>query len=211
MSRRIALISLAIFGILLGGAWMTPDTWYVERFIDIEAPPELIWEYVATPGRWVEWTAWNPEADADYKVETFGGTQGFASGYRWTSARSVGELRIIDSDPPQRIELEGLLEKRFPVQGSIELSEGPSGTHVLWIEQGELGWDPLMRLFRPLIERHTGWDFDTGLETLKELAEAEARERVPHPDAPTGTYQDAGDDDDSAGAPAGDDDSAEAP
>ncbi|MCO4771395.1 MAG: SRPBCC family protein [Deltaproteobacteria bacterium] len=193
MYRRIALITLALFGILLGAAWMTPDTWYVEREVVVDAPAELIWEWVASPSRYPEWTAWNGEDDPSFSSEHFGGTGGYLSGYRWTSSESVGELLVTDSEPHWRVTLEGTLEKRFPVKGFIELNSlDEGGVEVRWSEAGELGWDPLMRLFRPLIEKHMKADFDQGLGRLKSLAEAEAakrRDAQPHSDAPVGTFE----------------------
>ena len=191
MYRRIALISLALFGILLGAAWMTPDTWYVERETQIAATPELIWSWVAAPSKYTEWTAWNGEDDPSFSSEHFGGTDGSMSGYRWTSRDSVGELLVADSEPFWRVTLKGTAERRFPVTGFIELTPLEDGmVEVRWAEQGELGWDPLMRLFRPLIEKHIKTDFDEGLTRLKGLAEAAHRAQAtpePHPNAPVGT------------------------
>jgi hypothetical protein len=188
--RRIALISIALFGVLLGAAWMSPDTWYVERDIEVAAPAEVIWEWVASPSKYPEWTAWNGEQDPTFRYEAFGGEGGYASGYRWTSEESVGELRVSDSEPHWRVTLTGTLEKRFPVKGTIELTPLEGGlVEVRWAEQGELGWDPLLRLFRPMLEKHMRLDFDEGLGRLKVLAEAAAAARPPEPhaDAPVGT------------------------
>jgi len=193
--RRISLISLALFGIILGAAWMSPDTWYVEREVEIDAPAELIWEWVSAPSRYPEWTAWNGEDDPSFRAEHFGGEGGYGSGYRWTSNDSVGELRVADSEPFWRVTLSGTLENRFDVDGFIELTPLDGGlVEVRWSEKGELGWDPLMRLFRPMLEKHMLADFDEGLGRLKSLAEFEASKRAPelHSDAPVGTLAPSG-------------------
>lgn|GEM_PF-542158 len=193
MLRRILLIALALFGVLLGAAWMTPDTWYVESEIEVDAPAELIWEWVASPSKYPEWTAWNGVGDPSFQAEHFGGTGGYGAGYRWSSSSSAGELQVTDSEPHWRVTLTGRLEDKYPVQGTIELTPMESGLiEVRWSEQGELGWDPVMRLFAPLIEKHMRLDFEAGLHTLKRLAEAEAVTRPPpapdpHEDAPVGT------------------------
>ncbi len=192
MLRRVAIISLALFGLILGAAWMTPDRWRVEWSTEIQAPSEVIWGWVSAPSRWPEWTPWNAQRDPGFTHEHFGGTDGYGSGYRWSSPRTSGELRIIDSEPMWRLRLAGELEDRFPVTGTIELVPLDDGrVRVLWSEEGELGWDPLMRLFRPMLEKHLRLDFEAGLDTLRELAEAEARRspppQDPHADAPIGT------------------------
>lgn len=183
MVRRIALISLALFGVILGAAWMTPDRWRVEWSIEVQAPPELIWQWVSAPSRWPEWTPWNRDNDPGFAYEHFGGTDGYGSGYRWSSPGTSGELRIIDSEPMWRLRLAGELEDRFPVTGTIELVPLDDGrVRVVWSEEGELGWDPLLRLFRPMLEKHLRLDFAAGLNRLKELAEAEVKRDPPTPD-----------------------------
>ena len=154
MIRRIAIISLALFGLILGAAWMTPDRWRAESTREIEAPPEVIWIWASEPGRWSEWMT-SPS----------------------------GELRVVDSEPLRRVHLAGELEGRFPVTGTVELAPLEHGlVRVVWREEGKLGWDPLLRLLRPMVEKEMRLELAAGLDKLKELAEAEARDNPPTPD-----------------------------
>ena len=171
---------------------MTPDRWRVDAAQEISAPPEVIWQWVSAPSRWPEWTPWNRERHADFTHEHFGGTDGYGSGYRWSSAKTSGELRVVDSEPFWRVQLAGELEERFDVTGTIELVPLEDGVvRVVWSEEGALGWDPALRLMRPMLEKHMRADFAFGLATLKGLSEAHAAEHPPapepHSDAPTGT------------------------
>jgi hypothetical protein len=154
MVRRIAIISLALFGLILGAAWMTPDRWRVEWSTDIEAPAEVIWIWLSAESQWPEWMS----SPSD-------------------------ELRIVDSEPLRRVRLAGELEGRFSVTGAIELALLDNGrVRVHWREEGKLGWDPLFRLLRPMLEKDRREELTAGLDALQELAEAEAKRRPPTPD-----------------------------
>ncbi len=154
MIRRIAIISLALFGLILGAAWMTPDRWRVEWSADVEAPPEVIWSWLSAESRWPEWMS----SPSD-------------------------ELHVVDNEPLQRVRLAGELDGRFSVTAAIDLAPLDDGrVRVLWREEGTLGWDPLLRLLRPMLEKERRQKLTAGLGTLQELAEAEAKRRPPTPD-----------------------------
>lgn len=187
MYRRITLISLAIFGILLGAAWMTPDTWMVDEARVVEADPAIVWPLVADARRFGEWTVWTPEHGEDLESASFEDPAGLR-GHRWASPRSMGEITVRPVDEPRVVSVTGSVERRFPIDGSIVVDpQEDGGVVVRWAHEGELGWDPLMRLLRPVVQGRMAEDVRASLTGLAEVAEAAQRESVPHPDAPIGT------------------------
>jgi len=185
--RRITLISLAIFGILLGAAWMTPDTWVVDEARVMDASPDIVWPFVSDAATFSEWTVWTPEHREGLDSEDFETTGGLR-GYRWSSARSMGEITTRAVESGRVVALAGSAEGRFPIDGSIVVEEQEDGGVVVrWTHEGELGWDPLMRLLRPVVQGRMAEDVSASLGRLGELAEEAQRAATPHPDAPIGT------------------------
>jgi hypothetical protein len=92
----------------------------------------------------------------------------------WTSQKvGAGTLTLTKSDPRTGVAYD-LSFQGFdrPSHGSIELAAQGASTTVTWRDGGELGANPIPRLFRGMIERMLALDFDAGLVRIKQLAEA---------------------------------------
>lgn len=159
MVRRVLLISLALFGVLLGAAFMTPDRWHVDVSVDIDAPPEVVWSWLADAERCAAWLPWNRPGGSDFS-----------------------DLQVAVTESGERVLLSGTLAERFPASGFLFIGVEDGRVRVVWAIGGELGWDPALRLFRPLIEDEIRAELALGLAALKEKAESD-----PHKHAPVGT------------------------
>ena len=138
-----------------------------ENEIDIDAPPEAVWNVLAQPMLYDEWV-FGAQAvrDAD--------DQWPAPGAKLHHSVGVGPLAIddetvvVESDPPRRLVLEAKVRPlgRFPVE--LELEPRPEGgTHVRMRESASDG--PLEHV--PGTDLAIGARNTLSLRRLKQLAE----------------------------------------
>ena len=78
---------------------------------------------------------------------------------------------------PQTFEYEMVMESNdnMTVLGEISYRPVEGGTEVSWHDRGDLGWNPLLRLLKPVFERTMGGAFEQGLEGLASRVEAAQR------------------------------------
>jgi hypothetical protein len=179
----VKILKVLVFGLvgvlvllLLVGFFM-PKSWKVQRRITIDAPPAAVHAHIADLSRWPEWMPWMAE---DPKMTLFfeGERTTVGSVMRWHSEKmGDGALTLTRSAPAQGIGYD-LMMKEFdePAHGSIALvPDGANAerTRVTWIDEGNVGANPFMRLAVPLLEAMLGTYFDRGLATLERNVEAQ--------------------------------------
>lgn len=146
----------------------------VEMSIGIGAPPEVVWTYLVD---WEHLDRWMQEGK-EFRV-----TSPMSEGVGVTAEAeiSIGGITTTDAirvsgwKPPEELEIEHL--GWVAGRGIMICRPAPWGTFLYWKETlepplgilGAIG----IRLFRPLMLRV----FQRDLKTLKELVEAERRER----------------------------------
>lgn len=166
-------VGLLVVVTVVVGMFM-PRAWSVERTRVLRAPPERVQESLEDLRTWSEWTPWSTARDGTLQVTFDGPPRGAGARMSWEGQLlGFGSLTLVKADPAAGVEY----ELRFrgvdePSHGSIALASDAAGTRVTWRDGGELGWNPLMRLFAPLFEAKLAQDFDDGLARLARIAEA---------------------------------------
>jgi uncharacterized protein YndB with AHSA1/START domain len=159
---------------LVVGYFALPDSYEVERSIDIAAPASTVYPLVNTPARWPEWDAWTP-LDPDMEVEMTGPESGVGSKRAWDSDHDQvgrGSFTITESVPNERV----VMELEFPDMqmtstGTFTFERSDLGTRVTWHDHAELSGP--MKFFALAADAMIGPMFELGLGNLKELAEKE--------------------------------------
>lgn len=172
---RFALlgVGLLVIGVVVLGAFM-PGTWSVERSRVVRAAPERVQEVVEDLHTWDAWTPWSTSVDKDLKLTFDGPPRGAGARMSWEGQmHGFGSLTLVKATPAAGIEYEIQFRGVDQVtHGSVALAPDPAGTRITWKDGGELGWNPIMRLFSGLLEAKLGSDFDAGLSRLALLVEA---------------------------------------
>jgi len=171
----IIIFVAALFGLFLVVTFFLPKDYYVERSIDIKAPPVLVYGEVTDLDAWLEWNPWN---DMDPKMSiTFGDTKvGQGAWYSWSSdVAGNGKMTIVEAEAPTKVRYE-LLFKGYedqPSYASILLSApNPSGpTSVTWTFEGNIGDKFFARWMAVLMDKFVGNSYEKGLKSLKERCE----------------------------------------
>lgn len=175
MLRKLALGLLALLLVASALGFMMPGHWHVERSIVVQAAPPTVFRLVNDLQRWEEWSWWNASVDPTLRRSFQRGapTAGVGAAMAWTGdAVGEGRLTITESVPDRLLRYDLVLEhESFVTRGAIVLEPQVSGVKVVWSDDGELGWNPLLRLMGPWVEHAVGEDFERGLAGLKRAAE----------------------------------------
>lgn len=176
MTLMYVLAALAAaLAVLLVVASFRPESFRVERSMEMAAPPERVYPLIADLKAM---NTWNPFVDPDPAIQiTYSGADaGKGAVHTWKGNRHVGEgrLDILEAAPPSRLDMRLQMFKPFKADNAVTFLIAPSGTgsRVTWSMSGR---QPLMAKVMAMIidcDRMVGGQFEKGLSGLKAKAEA---------------------------------------
>lgn len=163
-------LALAIF---LAVGLLLPGGWEVERSRLVPASPPDVYPWLVRAEAWGEWTP-SPEAG----VELFGPEEGVGSGRRWDDpGYGEGEFVVTHAVPDRevryRVEVEG---GAIVIHGRILLEEKEDGTRIVWREQGDFGWNPILGYIAGRMNELQGAQLQASLTRLEGLLTREGTE-----------------------------------
>ncbi len=176
-----ALIALAV---LLAGflafAASRPDTYHVERSIEIEAPAPVIFMQLDDFKAWAQWSPWD-KLDPTM-TKTYEGTpREVGSSYTWQGNDDVGKgkMTITERDQPNsiRYRLEFIEPFAAVAQSGFTLKETDGKTRVTWFMDGNNAF--MSKVFGIVMDMDAmiGADFEKGLAAL-EARSLDANEKL---------------------------------
>jgi len=150
-----------------------PNTFHVERTIDIKASPEKLFGLINDFRQWDAWTPYNK--DPAMKKTYSDKTSGKGASYAWEGNKEVGkgEIAITESEPNSRIAFDLHMIEPFEGRNHVVIALKAAGgtTTVTWIlEDHHSYFLKLMSVFINM-DKMIGNDFETGLARLKSIAE----------------------------------------
>lgn len=171
--KKIILVVLLIPILLVIGSLFLPAHYRVERDVSIQAPPEVVFGYIGSLPQWTNWTAWTTTRYPDMKVSFAGPPTGAGATYSWDGKTSgQGTLKITRSDPPHSLAYELAFDHgKFISTGGFQLESSGDAVNVSWFNEGDLGWNPVSRVFGLFMDKMMGPDFEEGLLNLQRLCE----------------------------------------
>jgi hypothetical protein len=183
--KRFLLISLGVLVALvvgvLGYAYAQPRLVHLEREIEIDAPPDVIFAEVNDLNRVDRWNPWNEEMDPTVKYEYSDNTVGVGAERSWKGDKlGIGKQRINVSKPNTYVENElwfGKDPKPSKAAHEITATEG-GATKVKWTFDGDMGMNPIGRIMGTMMDGMLGPDYEKGLAKLKEVSERAAKDNA---------------------------------
>ncbi len=184
-----ALISIlaaliAFPALLLIVASFQPKAWMLERSVLIEAPRDKVWQIVSDLNRYSEW---NPYAriDTAAKITINGPAATIGSSYAWDGPQSgAGSMTTAHIAAGERIDfkLEFIRPMASIAQASFLVGNLDGSTKMTWRMEGQHeGMTGLIARAIHLIismDSMVGKDFESGLATLKGIAENEGKPQI---------------------------------
>ena len=185
MIKKTGFAVAVLVLILLGFAATRPDTFRVERSVEIQAAPGKVFPLINDFHNWPAWSPWE-KLDPAMKETHGGAAAGVGASYAWEGNGKVGagRMEITDSSAPAKgaspnaartakvvIKLDFL--KPFEGHDTAEFLLAPEGakTKVTWAMYGPNNF--LSKLFGVFcsMDKMIGKDFESGLAGMKTAAE----------------------------------------
>jgi len=169
----VIVVVVAIAGVLAYAATQ-PNTFRVQRSTVIQAPPGEVYAIVEDLDRGKEWSPFEKK-DPNLKRSRSGPPKGKGSVYSFEGNSEVGagSLTVLDTVPPNKLVL--ALDMTKPMEGhnTVEFTLVPegSGTRLTWSIFGPMPFiSKVMCVFIDM-DKMIGREFESGLASLKALAE----------------------------------------
>ncbi len=149
-----------------------PRRWEARAARTMEAAPERLQSLLEQPAEWVEWMPWSAEKDPSLVVSFSGPVAGEGAALSFAGDMlGAGTMTIVAVRPAGGVDYElrfrGVEE---PTRGSLLLAPTSFGTRVEWTDGGDLGANPIPRVFKGLFEAKLALDFDRALQKLEARA-----------------------------------------
>jgi uncharacterized protein YndB with AHSA1/START domain len=174
MIKTIIIVLAVLLVAVLIYAATKPDTFRVQRSIDIKAPPEKIFPLINDLHNMQTWSAWEKVDPGMTRVYS-GAASGPDAVYQWEGNKEIGQgrMEIIESVPPASITIQMDFIKPFPAQNTLEfiLQAEAGSTRVT---QAISGPSPYISKLIGLVfsmDKMVGGKFEDGLAALKTIAE----------------------------------------
>ena len=166
---RLLLCLLALVTMFLVVAVFLPSRYLVQRSIVIQARPEAIFPWVNNLKKWPEWTVWTKESDPTMTFSYDGPAEGVGAVSKWDGKKvGDGSMTLTEASPASGIKYDlVLMHGKLHSVGGIGFESEGTGTRVVWLNEGELGINPISRYFGLVMDRQIGPDFQQGLQKLK--------------------------------------------
>ena len=169
---RYGLIALlALLLALFGLAALKSSTWTAEGVLVIEAAPDKVLPFVATPRHWLEWDPWTDPSDAGWASSYAGPESGAGARLSWKTDTRRGELEVLSASTAEgvryRLDIDGM-----PGAGEFRFEPYGDQTRVRWRYSGDVGWNPALRYMIPLMQGSLQATMQKGLGKLRERVKA---------------------------------------
>jgi carbon monoxide dehydrogenase subunit G len=173
--KIVVVLAIAVSAILIFAA-TKPDTIRVQRSININASPEIVFSLVDDFHHWNEWAPQDKE-DRTMTRTYSGAARGVGAVSNWDSKGNAGRGRmmIVQSANPRQVTIQVDFVKPFAAHNVNEFTLVPgSTTTVTWSMQGSNLY--IMKLMGTFVKMDgmMGKHFESGLRNLKKAAEDNA-------------------------------------
>lgn len=170
----IAIALAILVAVVLVLAAMRPNTFRVQRSIDIDAPADKIFPLI---NDYRNWGSWSPYEHVDPAMQrTFSGApSGKGSVYEWRGNNNIGHgrMEILDTAPPSKVVIKLDFFSPFEAHNMAEFIMQPKGdaTNVTWAMHGPVPFmAKIIHMFMNM-DRMVGGQFQQGLVSMKAVAE----------------------------------------
>lgn len=173
MLIQIIIALVVVVAVIVIYAATKPDTFHVERSINIKAPPEKIFPLLNDFHLWNDWTPYNK--DPAMKKTYSGSDKGVGASYAWEGSKEVGKgnISITGATPPTKIEFDLHMIEPFEGRNKVVFTLNAAGdsTQMIWsLDDKQKLMVKVMGIFMNM-DQMIGKDFEVGLAKLKVLAE----------------------------------------
>ncbi len=174
MVEIVATVIIALFLGFLIYAATRPNTFRIQRSLNIQMPADKIFPLINDLPSWRSWSPYEGRDPAMKRTYT-GSQSGKGAIYEWDGNKNVGtgRMEILDAVPPTKIVIKLDFLKPFEGHNTAEFMLVPQGsvTNVTWAMSGpKTYFCKIMHCFIDM-DKMIGTDFQNGLTNLKTVVE----------------------------------------
>jgi len=155
------LIVFLAAGSLISGEWSS------ERSVTVQAPAPAVWPWIADLR---QWDAWAPLGEVE---GTFPGeTRGVGAIREWDDAAwGEGVVTVREVEEGRRLVYDVSVDGGLSTTGTLTIEGSGETSTVTWREEGDFGWNPLLKWFASGMDARQGAQLEKGLQALRALIE----------------------------------------
>ncbi len=174
--KKVVIWILAIILVVVLVSYVLPKTYKVERSVYIKSKPELIYDITGNFNKWKLWVPWTRALDTSAVFELIGKEGQVGTIWKWEGKiLGNGQMTATEYIPSQLLAYDLSFDKgKYQSKGKITIEKTGDSCKVSWIDQGDLGYNPVNRYFGLMMDKMMGPDFAKGLKKLKNVCEARA-------------------------------------
>jgi uncharacterized protein YndB with AHSA1/START domain len=168
----LLVLAVGVAAVLIYAAFK-PKSFALSRSAVIAAPPDRVFVLI---NDLQGFNRWNPFAkqDPELKIQYESVTSGNGAAYTWVGKKAgVGRMEITDSVPAQRVTMRLDFSKPMEAHNTVNFTLEPQGaaTRVTWAMTGPANYVHNLMMTFFSMDKMVGGQFETGLASLKALAE----------------------------------------
>jgi uncharacterized protein YndB with AHSA1/START domain len=182
-------VLLVLVVLILGFAGFVatrPESYHVERSIDLKSPPEAVFATVSDFKAFPQWSPWQ-KRDPAMKTTLSSPSSGVGASYAWEGNKEVGKgkMTMVESTAPNRIKIRLEFQEPFAstADTGFDIKSNPAsagGSSVTWWMDGKNNFvGKAFAVFMDM-DKMIGKDYEDGLASLKRVVESQ-----PPPPPPT--------------------------
>ncbi|MDP1623801.1 MAG: GyrI-like domain-containing protein [Bacteroidales bacterium] len=165
---------LGIVAVLVIIAFLLPKTYKVERSTFIKSNPLIIYGLTSNFQQWHLWAPWTKETDSTVIFEMTGEAAQVGTSWKWDGeVLGNGEMILSELIPGELVAYDLAFDQgKYKSIGKIVIENQGDSVKVSWLDEGDLGYNPVSRYMGLFMGSMMGPDFEKGLAKLKIVAES---------------------------------------
>lgn len=162
-----------LVGLVFLVSLLFPREYRIERSTVINKPVYETYAYMSSIRNWADWSPWNTDLDSSMvsfysKVKSGEGAAQYFRG----GLVGVGRFRITQSRLNEMIHYDlSINEGIMHSQATFYFKAVANKTHLMWVDSGDVGYNPIFRFMLPSKIKSTEAGFEEGLFQIKRAAE----------------------------------------
>jgi len=171
--KRIFLAIVILVLILVIIAFLLPKTYHVERSTVIKGDKALIYDLTSNLGKWDLWTPWTKKMDSTAVYELVGPDGKVGTLRKWNGKLiGNGQMTLTRLVPGEQVGYDiSFQQGKYKSQGRLIIEATGDSAKVSWVDEGDLGYNPISRYMGLFMGKMLAPDFDKGLAGLKKIVE----------------------------------------
>lgn len=151
-----------------------PHTYYVERTVKINKPVADVYAFMEDFKNWEKWSLWNKETDPTLHYFYGKHSNGIeARQYFYGEKLGIGRFKFDTCDNQNMLVYDLYMHAgEINASGKFQFVSEGSATELKWIDQGDVGGNPIYRFMLSSKITSTEQTFDDGLARIKKVIEA---------------------------------------